>query len=79
MITNPPVSLKEPFCFDREDPREYSLVEQKTLRDLGRADGLKGWRIQGERKGWLSSGAKKREAMRLEELERLRKLGGSLD
>jgi hypothetical protein len=34
IITNPPVSLKEPFCFDREDPREYSLVEQKTLSDL---------------------------------------------
>jgi hypothetical protein len=26
VITNPPVSLKEPFCFDREDPKDYSLV-----------------------------------------------------
>ena len=35
IITNPPVSLKEPFCFDRADPKDYSLVEQKTLNDLG--------------------------------------------
>ncbi|KAJ3736893.1 hypothetical protein DFJ43DRAFT_1110886 [Lentinula guzmanii] len=35
VITNPPVSLKEPFNFSRENEEEYSLVEKKTLRALG--------------------------------------------
>ncbi|KAG8739100.1 hypothetical protein FRC10_006140 [Ceratobasidium sp. 414] len=35
LITNPPVSLKEPFDFNRENPAEFSLVELKTLKDLG--------------------------------------------
>jgi len=72
VITNPPVSLKEPFNFDREDPREYSLVEQKTLNDLGYPKGLRGWKISGERKGWVTSGAKRKEEMRKKELERLK-------
>ncbi|KAH8114326.1 hypothetical protein DFH11DRAFT_1726837 [Phellopilus nigrolimitatus] len=35
IITNPPVSLKEPFNFNRENPEEYSLVERKTLKEIG--------------------------------------------
>ncbi|KAG9101537.1 hypothetical protein FRC06_002955 [Ceratobasidium sp. 370] len=35
LITNPPVSLKEPFNFNRENPAEFSLVELKTLKELG--------------------------------------------
>lgn len=35
IITNPPVGLKDPFNFDRENKEEYSLVEQKTLKALG--------------------------------------------
>ena len=35
VITNPPVGLRAPFCFDRADPAEYSLVERATLRALG--------------------------------------------
>ncbi|PPQ66114.1 hypothetical protein CVT26_010915 [Gymnopilus dilepis] len=35
IITNPPVSLKEPFNLNREDPSQYSLVERKTLKALG--------------------------------------------
>lgn len=35
-ITNPPVHLREPMRFDREDPEEHSLVEQAVLRGLGR-------------------------------------------
>lgn len=35
VITNPPVGLKEPFNFARENPEEFSLVELKTLRALG--------------------------------------------
>ncbi|KZT09288.1 uncharacterized protein LAESUDRAFT_735537 [Laetiporus sulphureus 93-53] len=35
VITNPPVGLREPFNFARDDPEEYSLVERKTLKALG--------------------------------------------
>ncbi|KAI0366675.1 hypothetical protein BV20DRAFT_637988 [Pilatotrama ljubarskyi] len=35
VITNPPVALREPFNFARDDRDEYSLVELKTLRALG--------------------------------------------
>jgi hypothetical protein len=72
IITNPPVSLKEPFRLDREDPKEYSLVEQKTLNDLGHPEGLKGWKITGERKEWVSRRMKRMEEMRRQELERLK-------
>ena len=37
VITNPPVALKAPFQFARNDPDEYSLVELKTLKALGLA------------------------------------------
>lgn len=50
IITNPPVALREPFNFDRQDGSAYSLVEQKTLRSLGQPEGLSGWKISGERK-----------------------------
>ncbi|KAJ8454099.1 hypothetical protein ONZ45_g19437 [Pleurotus djamor] len=36
VITNPPVSLKEPFNFSRDNPADYSLVELKTLKALGK-------------------------------------------
>jgi len=34
-IINPHVTLKEPFNYNRENPDDYSLVELKTLKDLG--------------------------------------------
>ena len=34
IITNPPVSLKEPFELQRDDGA-YSIVEKKTLRETG--------------------------------------------
>lgn len=46
VITNPPVSLKEPFNYDGKNP---SLVEQKTLRDLERPEGLPDWKITSPR------------------------------
>lgn len=36
IITNPPVSLKEPFRFARDCDVDYSLVERRTLRALGK-------------------------------------------
>ncbi|OBZ68694.1 hypothetical protein A0H81_11032 [Grifola frondosa] len=35
VITNPPVSLKEPFNYARDDPEAYSLIERKTLKAMG--------------------------------------------
>ena len=74
IITNPPVSLKEPFNLDREDPKDYSIVELKTLRDLGQPDGLKGWKITQPRAPWIPERLKKAEEMKKLELERLAKL-----
>ncbi|KAJ3576134.1 hypothetical protein NP233_g628 [Leucocoprinus birnbaumii] len=36
VITNPPVALKQPFVFSRENEDDYSLVERKTLKALGK-------------------------------------------
>ncbi|KAH9898878.1 hypothetical protein F4778DRAFT_782477 [Xylariomycetidae sp. FL2044] len=71
IITNPPVSLRAPHCFDRPDG-DYSLVEQKTIRSLGGEDKLKGWRITGPRDGFTPKRIRIQEAMRLEELRRLK-------
>lgn len=35
IIINPPVALREPFNFNRERVEDFSLVELKTLRELG--------------------------------------------
>jgi len=72
VITNPPVSIKEPFCFDREDG-DYSLVERKTMRALGK-ERLEGWRIQGERQGIVPERVKIQMALKKKEEERLGKL-----
>jgi hypothetical protein len=73
IITNPPVSLKQPFCFDRKNKDEYSLVELKTLKDLGMPDGLPGWKISGLRRGWTSQRMRKQEELKRKELERMKK------
>ena len=74
VITNPPVALKEAFCFDRKNKDEYSLVELKTLRDLGMPDGLPGWKITGERREWIPKRVKRQEEVKRKELERLKAL-----
>ncbi|NAZ86284.1 phytanoyl-CoA dioxygenase family protein, partial [Kineococcus indalonis] len=35
LITNPPLSLREPMDFDRPDPEDFSPVERAVLRGLG--------------------------------------------
>ncbi|ORY63426.1 uncharacterized protein BCR38DRAFT_345012 [Pseudomassariella vexata] len=72
VITNPPVSLREPFCFDRADGG-YSLVELKTLRSLGveAGGGLKRWRITGERERIVPQRVRVQEALKREERKRL--------
>lgn len=49
IINNAAVSLKVPFNYNRTDPKDYSLVEQKTLRDLGRPEGIPEWKMTGKR------------------------------
>ena len=70
VITNPPVSLKDPFNFDREDESQYSIVERKTLAALGR-DRLQGWKITHERQALVPERLRLQAAMREQELERL--------
>jgi len=68
IITNPPVSLKEPFKLSRADGK-YSLVEKKTLMELGKLEtGLGDWRIQGKRQTIVP------ERVKVEERERAEKL-----
>ncbi|ROW12079.1 hypothetical protein VMCG_00537 [Cytospora schulzeri] len=72
IITNPPVSLREPFRFDREDDRDYSLVERTTLRMLGKEeDGLKGWKITEPRERIVPERLRVQEKMKQDELKRL--------
>lgn len=75
IITNPPVSMKQPFNFDREDPSQYSIVERKTLHDLGK-DRLQGWKIQGGREFVTPDRLKGQEEMKEQELERLQSFSG---
>jgi hypothetical protein len=72
VITNPPVSVKEPFVFDRADG-EYSAVERKTLMALGKSS-LPGWKIKGERQQVIPERVRLQEEMKKKEDERLRKL-----
>lgn len=75
VITNPPVSLREPFCFNRENPAEYSLVELKTMKDLGGPEKFKNWKITGPRKIFLPAVFNNRSNTREKENENLRKRG----
>ena len=80
IIINPPISLKEPFNFDREIPEDYSIVERKTLRELGK-ERLRGWKIRGEREAVVPARLKPQAKMMEEELKRLAALkqqGGEL-
>ncbi|KAG8805494.1 hypothetical protein FRC17_005481 [Serendipita sp. 399] len=86
IITNPPVGLREPFNYDRENRDDYSLVERKTLKEIGKLlktegkiasetdvnNGLKGWRITGERRRIVPERVRVQEEMKLKEEARLR-------
>lgn len=70
VISNPPVALKVPFLFDREDVGEYSLVEKKTLKALG-VDRLRNWKIATERRRLIPERVKAQEKVLEEEQQRL--------
>lgn len=73
VITNPNMALNAPFRFDRDAGEEFSLVEQKTLQELGFPTGLKGWKIEGEREMIVPKRIKMQEEMKERERERLAK------
>ncbi|KIW22959.1 uncharacterized protein PV07_11199 [Cladophialophora immunda] len=88
IITNPPVSLREPFNFDRRGGADegegddndgsegaYSLVELKTIRDLGGPDRLRGWTITGERRAVVPERLRVQAKWMEEENRRLRERG----
>lgn len=69
IITNPPVSLKDPFCFNRSDG-DYSLVERKTIGALGKEAPLD-WVIQGPRQSVVPARVRRWEKMKVDEARRL--------
>ncbi|KAH7322573.1 hypothetical protein B0I35DRAFT_407040 [Stachybotrys elegans] len=75
IITNPPVSLSEPFQFNRSNPEEYSLVELKTIQDVGGLEKFKDWKITGEREMFLPARVEQQTKKQALEIERMKKLG----
>jgi hypothetical protein len=72
IITNPPVALRAPFNFDRSDESEYSLVELKTIKEIG-AENLKGWRITRRREKIVPERVRIQEQMKRDEEQKLQK------
>lgn len=72
VITNPPVQINEPFCFDRADGG-YSVVERKTLKALGKVR-LEGWKIEAERQRIVPERVRIQQEMKRKEAERLKGL-----
>jgi hypothetical protein len=68
-ITNPPIALREPLRFDRDDPAEHSPVERAVLRALG-VDRLD-YRPTAPREDVVPERVRRQERMREEEEARL--------
>jgi len=75
IITNPPVSLKEPFKLNRPDGK-YSLVERKTLLELGKPEGVGDWKITAERRNIVPERIKRQEREQTEREKRRLMNGG---
>jgi hypothetical protein len=73
IITNPPVSLREPFQFSKDGKRPLSVVERTTLRVLG-VDDLPEWKITAPREEVIPERVRIQQRMREEELQRLNEL-----
>jgi hypothetical protein len=75
IITNPLIALSAPFEFSRANPAEYSLVEIKTIQDLGGpAKFSEGWKITGQREMFVPPRVARQRQMQQEENDRLQKL-----
>ncbi|KAK5716638.1 hypothetical protein LTR15_009530 [Elasticomyces elasticus] len=73
IITNPPVSVNEPFNFNRADKSQYSLVERKTLGALG-VESLGDWKITAPRERVIPARMRRMAEMKAAELKRLEEL-----
>lgn len=73
IITNPRVQMKEPFCFDRANPKDYSIVERKTMLALGKDpdQGGLGYAKEAERQEVIPERLAKWKRERQAELDRL--------
>lgn len=71
IITNPAVSLVAPHNFNRQNPEEYSLVEKKTLQELG-LESLQDWKITGRRESVVPERLRVQAEMKKAEELRLR-------
>jgi hypothetical protein len=74
-ITNPPIALKEPMNFNRDNPDEFSLVERAVLDGLGveRLD----FRLTAPREDVVPERVLRQEKMRREEQTRLAAAGNA--
>lgn len=70
IITNPPVSLLEPFKFSRASEEEYSLVELKTIQEIGKKE-ARSWKPTGPREAVIPERVRIQNQMMKEELGRL--------
>ena len=93
VITNPPVGLKAPMRFQRVWAKNYSLVERKTMKELGvkvgpqgevvKGDGLGEWKITRRREKIVPERekvwvtVKEEEKKRVDEEERRKGNGGA--
>lgn len=75
IISNPPVSLAAPFQFNRPDPADYSLVELKTIQDVGGPEKFRDWEITGARERFAPARLALKERLYEQEVGRLRALG----
>ncbi|KAL5498099.1 hypothetical protein ACEPAH_2229 [Sanghuangporus vaninii] len=75
-ITNPPVTLKEPLCFTRQNPEDYSLTELVVLRALEEnginKSMMKDWKIAGKRRRFTPRTRAGKDAMIIAEVERMK-------
>jgi hypothetical protein len=70
LITNPPITLREPMRFDRTDPGEFSAVERAVLDGLG-VDRLD-FRRTGERETVVPARVLEQQRREAAEAQRLR-------
>ncbi|KAH8115114.1 hypothetical protein DFH11DRAFT_146876 [Phellopilus nigrolimitatus] len=75
-ITNPPVTLKEPLNFARENARDYSLTELVVLRALEASgvdlSSLKYWKIASKRRRYTPRTRAGKDSMIIAEVERMK-------
>ncbi|CAG9947212.1 unnamed protein product [Clonostachys rosea f. rosea IK726] len=79
IISNPPVSLAAPFQFNRANKADHSLIELKTIQDVGGGfEKFRDWKITGAREKFAPLTVPDKEKARDREVQRLLDLGIAL-